>query len=154
MCRAPKRKETVQSNYVRQEEDFSTGEQLALWSGASQLIQVLDFGERKVDFIIDTGSEVSIMPLKLVKEINKEINLKTCDMVVKGVTGHELEILGESTFTIKHDDNLIPIRFIITRSSPCILGLSDIRKLRETIVLHTELKSDFKTLLKQCGLNK
>ena len=73
-------------------------------------------------FMVDTGAMVS-----LIKPTVSSAQVQPCNVQARGVTGTELEILGEQLveFTIRHNDYLVILKhtFIVSPLRCCISGI-------------------------------
>ncbi|VDP82859.1 unnamed protein product [Echinostoma caproni] len=89
-------------------------------------------------FIMDIGSSESILPKSALNAICPNAILAPTSVRVHGVTGHQLQLLGETMLCVQcESDVTIPIRFLVSAYSPSILGLRPMRLLQEPITLHT-----------------
>lgn len=120
---------------------------------------VFSNGRRK-DFIIDTGSPISILPLNEFKRLGfKDDTIRKCSTVIKGVSGHSLTVVGEFNTTARSDNGPIPLTFVLTEAGPSVLGLDGLRALNVQLVLQsstsrttpTPLPIEVKELVVRCG---
>jgi len=124
------------------------------------------FGNGKErELIIDTGSPVSLMPLRDFRALGFQVNaLRPTLTTVKGVSGHSLTIEGELDTTARASNGqTVPLKMIVTRDGPSILGLDGLRALQVPIVLATSspapspstpLPAEVSHLIVRCGQNK
>ncbi|VDP94372.1 unnamed protein product [Echinostoma caproni] len=89
-------------------------------------------------FIMDTGSSESIPPKSALAAICPNVVLAPTSVHIHGVTGRQLQLLGETTLCVHSESGMsTPIRFLVSAHSPSILGLPALRLLQGSITLHT-----------------
>ncbi|VDP90461.1 unnamed protein product [Echinostoma caproni] len=97
-------------------------------------------------FIMGTGSSESILPKSALNAICSNAVLVPTSVRIHGVTGHQLQLLGETMFCVQSESNVsIPIRFLISAHIPSILGLRAMRLLQSPHI--------FQHLIVQCSGN-
>ncbi|VDP90976.1 unnamed protein product, partial [Echinostoma caproni] len=109
-------------------------------------------------FIMDTGSSESILPKSALNAICPNAVLAPTSVRIHGVTGHQLQLLGEAISCVQSESGVsIPIRFLVPAHSPSILGLRAMRLLQGFITLHTNnnmpIASHLQHLIVQCSSN-
>ena len=110
---------SVQNDHIHERLTFSTG--------------------RSDDFIVDTGSPINFMPINRFKEMGYlRSDLRPTNAVIRGVSGHNLPVLGESMCDILQGTQVCSTKFIITSEGPSVLGLEGLRRLNLNIVLVAE----------------
>ncbi|VDP89704.1 unnamed protein product [Echinostoma caproni] len=77
---------------------------------------------------------------------------------IHGVTGHQLQLLGETLLCVQSESGVsIPIRFLVSSHSPSILGLGAMRLLQGSITLHINndkpITAYLEHLIVQCSGN-
>lgn len=123
----------------------------------SKVYQVkTDAGISDVDIIQDTGSPVSFMSKAVLDSLFRRSAMRPTKTVISGVTGHELNILGETDLQMSlNQSDFTTITFLVAEQSPTVIGLSDLRKFNSTLALtiSTESKIDSKTaeLVSECS---
>lgn len=95
----------------------------------------------ELDFIIDTGSPVSLLPFRDAQRCNLVVFMQPSTATIRGVSGHAHQVLGEVTLSVKSaiTKHCATVRFIITTDGPRLLGLDGLRALNVSIVLQTQL---------------
>ena len=108
-------------------------------------------------FIVDTGSSESIIPNGVLQKVCPAAVVKVTNIQIRGVTGHRLQLLGETTLKV-HVENrrLVPIRFLVSESSPAILGLQAMKSLDRSVCFQTtaaasQKLSELQKLASQCS---
>ncbi|VDP90102.1 unnamed protein product [Echinostoma caproni] len=106
-------------------------------------------------FIMDTGSSESILPKSALNAICPNAILAPTSKRIHGVTGRQLQLLGETMLRVKSASGVsIPIRFLVSAHSSSILGLRAMRLLQGSITLHTNndmpITSRLQHLIVQC----
>ncbi|VDP94147.1 unnamed protein product [Echinostoma caproni] len=109
-------------------------------------------------FIVDTESTESIIFNAVLRSMCPQAKLQPTFMRILGVTGHQLPLIREVSLTVHSTENrLVPIRFLIAKKSPSILGLTAIRALNHSMSLHTSSLPNVHTrlqrLIVQCSNN-
>ncbi|MDY6930135.1 MAG: hypothetical protein SWN10_24060, partial [Pseudomonadota bacterium] len=90
------------------------------------------------DFIVDTGSSLSIIPSAALELIDPDYQIQPTSVRIHGVTGHQLKLIGEVVLTVqRQDQRCTPIRFLVAKHGTAILGLETIRQLGVTVKLAT-----------------
>ncbi|MBM6549378.1 hypothetical protein, partial [Streptococcus dysgalactiae] len=129
VCRS-KRCNVIQCDKPTSPAESSSIYVMQLTSGAQQFIYkyiTFDSGE-SAEFIVDTGSSESVIPLQLLNKVAPDANLSYTKVQLRGVTGHRLPLLGETTLSVKEQHQLLlPVRFLVSTNSPAILGLNALR---------------------------
>ncbi|VDP68608.1 unnamed protein product [Echinostoma caproni] len=113
-------------------------------------------GEHKS--IMDTGSSESIIPKSALTAICPNAVLTPTSERIHGVFGYQFQLLGEMILCAQSESGvLIPIRFLVSAYSPCILGLRAMRLLQGSITLHTNndkpITSHLQHLIVKCSGN-
>lgn len=89
--------------------------------------------EQPIEFKLDTGAEVSVLPLKILKQISPTSKAKESRVSLVSYGSHKfkLETIGEITLLCRAQDKAIPITFIVVKTDNKIplLGLADCLKL-------------------------
>ncbi|VDP95000.1 unnamed protein product [Echinostoma caproni] len=90
--------------------------------------------------------------------LEKSVSKVTTSVLIHGVTGHQLQLLGEMMLRVQFESGVsIPIRFLVSVHSPSILGLRAMRLLQGSITLHTNkdmpITSHLQHLIVQCSGN-
>ncbi|VDP90687.1 unnamed protein product [Echinostoma caproni] len=89
---------------------------------------------RKHKFIVDTGSMESIISIAVLRSTCPQAKIHPTSVRILGVTGHNLSLLGEVSLMVHSKEHrLVPIRFLIAKISPSILGLTAIRELNHCV---------------------
>ncbi|VDP76928.1 unnamed protein product [Echinostoma caproni] len=89
-------------------------------------------------FIVDTGSMESIISIAVLRSIFPQAKIHPTSVQILGVTEHKLPLIGEVSLMVHYKEHrLVPIRFLIAKNSPSILGLIAIRELNHCVLLHT-----------------
>jgi hypothetical protein len=82
-------------------------------------------------FIIDTGSEESIIAESELRIFYPKYHLRPSNTIIRGVTGHELPLLGYCFIPIYRDNTgTVICKFLVTSSGLPILGLTNLRLLK------------------------
>lgn len=139
-----------------EDEDYTT---LAV-GRRDHLYHTISVGDRSKAFIVDTGSPVSFLARSELSEwLPDRRVLKPTKATIAGVTGHNLQVLGEVRVEARDvgQQNSVPVNFLVTDRGPPVLGLDGLRALRVDIVLQTNVTStppgEVGRLLKACGSN-
>ena len=160
VCRMPKCN-LVNSEIPTANEDSSPIYTLQTTESNSQFVFTPLRFESGVEhrFIMDTGSSESILSKDALKAICPNAVLSPTSVRIHGVTGHQLQLLGETELCVQSESGVsIPIRFLISSNSPSILGLRAMRLLQESITLHTNNDkpdtSHLQHLMAQCSTSR
>ena len=94
-----------------------------------RIIETLTFfNGRSSDFILDTGSPVSIMSLQKFIELGNDPNsIKNSNTRISGISNHQVQVLGEANLQVVARDTLINAKFYIINDGPSVIGLRDLR---------------------------
>jgi transposase InsO family protein len=114
-------------------------------SGESHLFQGVRFLQtgNEVDFIIDTGSPVSFLPISKVRALGfKDQQIRPTDTTIRGVSGHQLSVLGCIQTPVSAERIRAKLQFLITEEGPCVLGLDGLRALNVELVLNSRTSSN------------
>jgi len=129
-------------------------------SGSNHLYHQVKFGQGRVaKFVVDTGSPVTFMSESSLLEMVPKAEIQPSSMVIKGVSGHNLPVRGETTVDVCGESGKGKLRLLVTSHGPSVLGLDGLRELSVNIVLSTtqtptELPAEIVTLIKDCGKHK
>jgi hypothetical protein len=101
----------------------------------------LEIGGRIFAFMVDTGAMISLIQPGVSK-----VQVQPCDVQAMGVTGTQLEIIGEQKveFTLRHKDEAMTFVHTVivsplTRCSSGILGMDFLQQVGAEISLTTQL---------------
>ena len=87
-------------------------------------------------FILDTGSIESLIPIGRLKFFYPNAQMRQTQSKINGVTGHQLNLHGETMIPIERGSGQIDCKFLVSDSGPSILGIRNMKKLRISISLH------------------
>ena len=151
VCRA---KQCTNVNAVMEEPDDPIP--VFTMQSKNQLHQILTFENGKqLSFILDTGSPVTFLPLQSFLSLGfKESTLETSTSSLKGVSGHELPVIGKFSTKVRTDSQESKLQFMVIKEGPQVLGLDGLRSLRVDIVLQIDQQSEITTLIAKCNNNK
>ena len=95
-----------------------------LISGASkQLYKTLDVNKARVQFLVDIGSPVSILPVNIARLSG--IQSSPCTDVLRSYTGHTVDVHGVATREVREmeTDTMCVRRFYIVKKGEAILSM-------------------------------
>ncbi len=168
VCRSEKVNYTVsKSPAATRDSDNSSVEDIKVFTlsaTSKHLFHTLRFKNGQThDFIVDTGSPISFMPLAEFHKLGfKDTQLCSTSATIKGVSGQSLPVVGQSTMFLHSDQSKQSalIDFVITKSGPSVLGLDGLRALEVKVVsantappTKMSLSSTIRTLIHQCSHN-
>ena len=93
----------------------------------------------KKNFIVDTGSPITFLPLRDLQPLGiKKSAIQPSSTKIKGVSGHNLPVLGEVQQLARSVPGAqVPLNLIITKQGPAVLGLDGLRSLQVQVALKT-----------------
>ncbi|VDP90250.1 unnamed protein product [Echinostoma caproni] len=90
----------------------------------------------------------SIISIAVFQLICPQAKIHPTSVRILGVTANKLPLIGEVSLMVHSKEHrLVPIHFLIAKSSPCKLGLTAIRELNHRVSLHTNFMSNMHTHL-------
>ncbi|VDP76528.1 unnamed protein product [Echinostoma caproni] len=102
------------------------------------------------EFNVDTGSMESIISTAVLRSICPQAEIRPTSVRILGVTDHKLSLIDEVLLIVHSTEHrLVPIRFLIAKNSPSILGLTAIRALNHSVSLHTSSMPNVHTRLQR-----
>lgn len=106
------------SDQVRHHDCHRTCSKVSDWSVSLKVNNSL------VNFKLDTGADVNIIPQKLLSKINVlQSDLLSTSLKLQGYSGSNITVIGKCYLKIIHKNNLYILKFIIAQvNSPPILG--------------------------------
>ena len=99
-------------------------------------------------FIIDTGSPISIISKDLLIKLDNEVRINSTNLVVQGITGHNLKVIGSCYIQTADDIGGFRIPFVVVESGPSVLGLDALEILNITLSMSCEIPDIDDSLLK------
>lgn len=99
-----------------------------------------------VNFKIDTGAEANILPLNIIKELSKNINIQKTKVVLEAFGGSKILPIGICSFNCEYGGNNYKQEFfVVNNNTNPILGLRSCELLGIIKRIHTveDTKSDF-----------
>jgi hypothetical protein len=116
----------------------------------------------QADFIVDTGSNESIIPLQLLNRVAPGTTVTTTNIKLHGVTGHQLDLVGECFLEVRQDSEFVRLKFLISKTSPAILGLQSLKTLKTRLTLSVtpglqtpkEMRDEIRNLIIHCSKAK
>jgi len=100
--------------------------------------QIIFQNGKEAQFIVDTGSPLSLVPRAVYKEKLGSLPLEKESETIQGITGHRLEVLGSVKVRMrtKEKNEEAVVKLIVTETGPCLLGLDALNSLRLSITFH------------------
>ena len=160
VCRQAKH--AVQTVNVATSDDSDVDIQVfSIPSKVGQHIQHLvtfENGQRR-NFVIDTGSPISFMPISEFRGLGfHDSDLQPTTTTIKGVSGHSLTVMGQRRMLLRDtSSSRATVNLIITENGPMVLGLDGLRALKVEVSLYltnsTEgsLPRNITDLIHQCN---
>ena len=105
-------------------------------------------------FILDTGSVESLIPFTALKRLVPFVKLQSTNVSIRGITGHSLPVIGSYTLSLRTaDSDYAPVKFIVIKSGPSVLGLKAMQSLHINISLLSSSGNDteLKDLILRCS---
>ena len=92
---------------------------------------------KSFDFIVDTGSPVSIISSSIYYTHLRKFSLIPTMKTIAGLSGHIMEVKGEVSLPIKCCDVNRQVKFLVFSNSPLLLGLDLISSFKLNNILQT-----------------
>ena len=110
---------------------------------------------KQLSFIVDTGSPVTFLPLHSFQELGFQTSsLSKSSSTLKGISGHELPVVGKFTTRVQTQSHESDVTFIVAKDGPSVLGLDGLRSLNVDVILNVNIDSEITKLIAQCNNNK
>uniref|UniRef100_A0A8D8T341 Uncharacterized protein K02A2.6 n=1 Tax=Cacopsylla melanoneura TaxID=428564 RepID=A0A8D8T341_9HEMI len=87
--------------------------------------QKFNFKNTSIDFKLDSGADINVLPLNLVKIISPKLMNKLVPSKTKAETygGHKLRILGTVELKLRHKNEKLPVKFHVMPDSKGIIPI-------------------------------
>ena len=87
-------------------------------------VDFIEVNDKLIEFKLDSGSEVNIIPYSIFKKVNKDSAMSSTTVILKTYGGHEIKPIGMCSFTCKYKNEVSLETFIIINQNLVpILGL-------------------------------
>ncbi|KAI5726050.1 hypothetical protein M8J77_023254 [Diaphorina citri] len=85
-------------------------------SKSTSWYQNFEFKRGDINFKLDTGADISVLPLKYLNQINPKLKnkLTKTSIIVKAFGGGNIKILGYTTVKLSNKDKVVDVKFYIT----------------------------------------
>ena len=119
--------------------DLDSNPAFTITDSPHHLLQKITFHNgRHRQFIVDTGSPVTFLPVKEYKSLGySTADLLQTTSTIKGVSGHDLPVIGKFRDKVQTDKCTADLDFIVTQTGPMVLGLDGLRSLKVDVILQT-----------------
>lgn len=99
---------------------FSVGNTCGGMSKCS--VTMVEIDGRKSEFIVDTGSQVSLIPINMVIRLKLKLRNRDDSIVLRTANGSELDTLGSVNVTVKLWNKVCEqVKMIVTNQEKCVL---------------------------------